>query len=248
MRLSKSWIIASKDFKVFSKKKNILYSIIIVPLVVSLLFPALIYFIEHRNSASGMSASVLTMLLPAFTFFYLVLAALIPTTLASYSIVGEKVEKSLEPLLATPTTDGEILLGKGISSFLPPMVAILGGSTIFMALMDLMTYGTLGYNFFPNWNTGIILFLMVPLATIMSVEWNVIVSSRISDIRVAQQIGILLILPLGVIYVAGEIGIIQLGVTNDLLIIAGILLLVDVILLYVAKTIFRREEILTKWK
>ena len=128
------------------------------------------------------------------------------------------------------------------------MVAILGGSTIFMALMDLVTYATLGYNFFPNWNTGIILFLMVPLATIMSVEWNVIVSSRISDVRVAQQIGILLILPLGVIYVAGEIGIIQLGVTSDLLIIAGILLLVDVILLYVAKAIFRREEILTKWK
>ena len=117
MRLSKSWIIASKDFKVFSKKKNILYSIIIVPLIVSILFPVLIYFIEHRNSTSGMSASVLTMLLPAFTFFYLVLAALIPTTLASYSIVGEKVEKSLEPLLATPTTDGEILVGKGISSF-----------------------------------------------------------------------------------------------------------------------------------
>ncbi|MGD0805683.1 MAG: ABC transporter permease subunit [Candidatus Bathyarchaeia archaeon] len=247
MRLSKSWIVASKDFKVFLKKKNIIYSIIIVPLIVSILFPVLIYFIEHRN-ASGIPANVLTTLLPAFTFFYLILAGLIPTTLASYSIVGEKVEKSLEPLLATPTTDGEILLGKGISAFLPPMVAILGGSAIFMGLMDLVTYDTLGYNFFPNWNTGIILFLMVPLATIMSVEWNVIVSSRVSDVRVAQQIGILLILPFGGVYVAGEIGIVQLGVANDLLIIAGIMLVVDAILLYVAKTTFRREEILTKWK
>jgi len=248
MRLSKSWIIASKDFKVFFKKKNIIYSIIIVPLIVSLLFPAVIEFIGHRNGASGISAAVLTTLLPAFTFFYLILAGLIPTTIASYSIVGEKVEKSLEPLLATPTTDGEILLGKGISAFLPSIVAILGGSTIFMALMDLVTYGTLGYNFFPNWNTGIILFLMVPLATIMSVEWNVIVSSRVSDVRVAQQIGILLILPFGVIYVAGEIGVIQLGVVSDLLLIAGIMLVVDTILLYVAKATFRREEILTKWK
>jgi len=248
MRLSKSWIIASKDFKVFFKKKNIIYSIIIVPIIVSILFPAVIETVGQRNSKGGIPAPVLTTLLPAFTFFFLILAGIIPTTIASYSIVGEKVEKSLEPLLATPTTDGEILLGKGISAFLPPMAAIMGGATIFMALMDLATYGTLGYNFFPNWNTGIILFLMVPLATIMSVEWNIIVSSRVSDVRVAQQIGILLILPFGGIYVAGEIGLIQLGDTSNLLIIAGILLLFDVLLLYVSKAIFRREEILTKWR
>lgn len=193
-------------------------------------------------------ANELTVLLPSFTFFYLILAGLIPTTIASYSIVGEKVEKSLERLLATPTTDGEILLGKGISSFLSPIGAILGGATIFMALMDLATYGTLGYNFFPNWNAAVVLFLMVPLATIMSVEWNVIVSSRVSDVRIAQQIGMLLILPFAGIYVGGELNLVQLGVTDNLLIIAGVLLLVDLLLLYVARATFRREEILTKWK
>lgn len=248
MRLSKSWIVASKDFKVFLKRKNIIYSILMVPLIVSLLFPMVIQYAGQRNGSTGIPAAELTILLPAFTFFYLILAGMIPTTIASYSIVGEKVEKSLEPLLATPTTDGEILLGKGISAFLPPISAILGGATLFMVLMDLLTYGTLGYYFFPNWNTGIVLFLMVPLAAIMSVEWNVIISSRVSDVRVAQQIGILLILPFGGIYVAGELDLINLGVTSNLLIIAGILLLVDVLLLYVAKAIFRREEILTKWK
>jgi ABC-type Na+ efflux pump permease subunit len=248
MRLSKSWIIASKDFKVFFKKKNIIYSILIVPLIVSVLFPVVIELAGHRNGASGIPALELTILLPAFTFFYLTIAGMIPTTIASYSIVGEKVEKSLEPLLATPTTDGEILLGKGISAFLPPIASILGGAALFMVLMDLTTYGTLGYYFFPNWNTDIVLFLMVPLAVIMSVEWNVIISARVSDVRVAQQIGILLILPFGGIYVAGELDLINLGVTSNLLIIAGILLLVDVLLLYVAKATFRREEILTKWK
>src|SRR5438132_13137977 len=133
-------------------------------------------------------AAQLPVLLPAFAFFYLILAGFIPTSIASYSIVGEKVEKCLEPLLATPTTDGEILLGKGISAFLPPIVVILGGSAVFMVLMDLVTRGTLGYAFFPNWNAGIALFLMVPLAAIMSVEWNVIISSRVSDVRVAMQL------------------------------------------------------------
>ena len=247
MRLSKSWIIASKDFAIFRKKRNILYSILIVPLLVSVLFPAVVAF-AGRNGGRGIPAAQFPVLLPAFAFFYLILAGFIPTSIASYSIVGEKVEKCLEPLLATPTTDGEILLGKGISAFLPPIVAILGGSAVFMVLMDLVTRGTLGYAFFPNWNAGIVLFLMVPLAAIMSVEWNVIISSRVSDVRVAMQLGALVVLPLGGIYVGGELNLIPLGDTSNLLIIGAILLVVDLLLLYVARATFRREEILTKWK
>jgi ABC-2 type transport system permease protein len=247
MRLSKSWIIASKDFKTFLRKKNIIYSTFVVPLLVSILFPLVIEY-AGRKGGSGIPANELTVLLPTFTFFYLILAGLIPTTIASYTIVGEKVEKSLERLLATPTTDSEILLGKGISAFVPPIGAILGGATIFMVLMDLVTHDTLGYYFFPNWNAAVVLFLMVPLAAMMSVEWNVFVSARVSDVRIAQQIGMLLIIPFAGIYVAGELSLIQLGDISNLLIVSGVLLAIDVLLLYVAKATFQREEILTKWK
>ncbi|MGD1054909.1 MAG: ABC transporter permease subunit [Nitrososphaerales archaeon] len=247
MRLSKSWIIASKDFKTFLRKKNIIYSTFVVPLLVSILFPLVIEY-AGRKGGSGIPANELTVLLPTFTFFYLILAGLIPTTIASYSIVGEKVEKSLERLLATPTTDSEILFGKGISAFVPPVGAILGGATIFMVLMDLVTHDTLGYYFFPNWNAAVVLFLMVPLAAMMSVEWNVFVSARVSDVRIAQQVGMLLIIPFAGIYVAGELGLIQLGDISNLLIVSGVLLAADVLLLYVAKATFQREEILTKWK
>jgi ABC-type Na+ efflux pump permease subunit len=248
MRLSKSWIIASQDFKVFLKKKNIIYSAFVVPLLASLFLPVVIYYVELENGGSGIAASELTYLLPALTFFYLILAGLIPTTIASYSIIGEKVEKSFERLLATPTTDSEILLGKGISSFLPPLGAILVGAAIYMVLMDVVTHGTLGYYFFPNWNAAVVFFLAVPLATIMSVEWNVIVSARVSDVRVAQQVGMLLVLPFAGVYVGGELGVVPLGNTGVLLIISGILLATDLLLLYVARATFRREEILTKWK
>src|SRR5712692_294826 len=142
MRFSKSWIVAKKDFRVFMKKKNIIYSTVVLPLIISFLFPIIIGYADRRGS--GISAAELVVLLPTFTFFYLNLAGLVLTTIASYSLVGGKVEKSLEPLLATPTTDGEILLGKGISAILPPMAAIVGGAAIFMALMDFVTYGKLG--------------------------------------------------------------------------------------------------------
>ena len=247
MRFSQSWIVTSKDFDVFKKKKNILYSILVIPFLVSILLPAVLQYAVQKGGA-GMQAAGLVVLLPAFSFFYLIIAGLIPTTIASYSLIGEKLERSLEPLLATPTTDGEILFGKGMAAFLPSVGAIVGGSAVFMVLTDLVTHGVLGYYYFPNWDTAIILFLMVPLAVIMSVEWNVLVSSRVTDPRIAQQVGMLLVLPLAGIYVSGEINLINLGDTNNLLIVAGALFLVDLALMYLVRATFRREEILTKWK
>jgi ABC-type Na+ efflux pump permease subunit len=250
VRFSQSWIVASKDFAVFAKKKNIIYSMLIVPLLFSILLPVVtaLVIVPKRPVAE------ITVLLPAFSFLFLALAGITPTTIASYSIVGEKLEKSLEPLLATPTTDSEILFGKGISAFLPAIAGILGGAAIFMTLMDLVTRSKLGYYFFPNLNVDILFFLMVPLVVMMSVEWNVIVSSRVSDVRVAQQLGYLLMVPFLGIYVAGEltalnvINFINLGVINDLLYLSAGLAVAVVTLLIIARATFRREEILTKWR
>ncbi|HTY47194.1 MAG TPA: ABC transporter permease subunit [Methanomassiliicoccales archaeon] len=241
MRLAKSWVISRKDFKAFRRKKNVLYTLLIFPIAISILLSAVL-------TVKQIPAAQLSSLLPAFAFFYVILAGVVPTAIASYTIVGEKVEKTLEPLLAAPVTDGEILLGKGISAFLPSILAIFGGSILFMVLADLATQNTFGYYYFPNVNTALTIFLMVPLATLMSVEWNVVVSGRVTDVRIAQQLGGLIVLPFALIYVLGEINVIPLNVTNNLLIISGILALIDVALFSLARETFQREEILTKWK
>jgi ABC-2 type transport system permease protein len=241
MRFSKSWVIARKDFKTFRRKRNVLYTLLIAPIMISILLSVVL-------TVKSIPATTLSYLLPAFSFLFVILAGVVPTAIASYTVVGEKVEKTLEPLLAAPVTDGEILLGKGISAFLPSILAILGGSVLFMVLTDLATFKSFGYYFFPNLNTAVTLFLMVPLAVLMSVEWNVVVSGRVTDVRVAQQLGSLIVLPFAAIYVLGEINVVRLDVTSNLLIVCGILALVDVLLFSVAKETFQREEILTKWK
>jgi ABC-2 type transport system permease protein len=198
--------------------------------------------------ARGKSPAELVILLPAFLFYYVILGSYLSTPIASYTIAGEKIEKSLEPLLATPTTDGEILLGKGIAAFLPPLAAVLGGSALFMLLMDLTTRGRLGYYYFPDWDSATVILLLLPLALLMSVQINVIVSSKVSDIRAGQQLGGLAIIPFVGVYAAGELGLFNLGDTSNLLIIAGALVVVDVLLFFVSRATFRREEILTRWK
>ena len=244
MNLSTSWIIASKELKIFRRKKSIIYGTILFPLLLDVLFPLVIIYAEGKNG--GIPGSYLPGLLNAFSFFFVIAAAVLPSAIASYAIVGEKVEKSLEPLLATPTTDGEILLGKSIAAFIPPIAASWAGLSIFMVLMDKLTSNTLGYLIYPNWSIGVI-FLLIPIAAILSIELSVIASSRVSDVRSANSIGGLMFVPFMIIYLAGEIGVIALN-TDNLLMISGALLIVDLALFYFSVATFRREEILTKWK
>ena len=245
MRLSKAWIIAVRDFKIFRRQKNVWYSIIIFPVIISIIFPVVLEYAGRK--AGGLPAAQLPALLNSFSFFLVIGAAFVPLGIASYSIVGEKVEKSLEPLLATPLTDGEILLGKTISAILPTLVAMYAAAAVFMVGMDEVTFHKLGYYYFPNWTIATLLLILMPVAVVLSVEFSVIVSSRVNDVRSASSFGILMFFPFLAIYLVSEIGIISLDI-NNLLIISGILLAVDVILFFVSTATFRREEILTKWK
>jgi ABC-2 type transport system permease protein len=238
------WTITAKDLWLFRKKKTILYSALILPLGLSIGLPMIAWYVVNNRNVP---IQVLFPIFDAFSFFFLVLAAIIPTVIGSYSFVGEKTEKTLEPLLATPTTDDEILLGKSLAAFLPVIVMIFIGAVVFTVLMDIFTFAKVGYLYFPNWNFIIIVLLNSPLASIMSIEFSVLVSSRVNDIRSAQQLAALIIIPFFALYLLTEISVITLD-TNTLLLIGGIIALIDIGLFFANRVIFQREEILTKWK
>jgi ABC-type Na+ efflux pump permease subunit len=247
VNLQTAWIVAQKDLKSVRKKKSILYGIVFFPFLLALLFPAVMAYVPIGPSTPAEQIDTLGNLFNAFSFFFVIAAGVIPTGIASYSIVGEKIEKSLEPLLATPTTDDEILFGKSIATFLPPTVAIYLSSIVYMGLMDFVTNTRLGFIYYPNWDIAIILFLVIPAAEILSIELSVIISARVNDVRSANQLSGLMFIPFMIIYLAGEIQLITLNSTT-LIVIAGLLALVDIGLFKLSTATFRREEILTKWK
>jgi ABC-type Na+ efflux pump permease subunit len=245
MNLRHSWIIAAKDLKAIRKRRTILYTMVLLPVLLSLLFS---YVIQYAFSTSpSLKISDLTGLLDAFAFWYVIMAAILPSPIASYSIVGEKVERSLEPLLATPVSDGEILLGKSVAAFLPTIIASYGGAAIYMTLIDVVTYGRIGYLYYPNAEMAVILLLLTPLTGLLSIELNVIASSRVSDVRSASQLGGIMFAPFMGIYLAGEIGVITLDAVT-LLIISAIFAFLAVVMFSLSTRTFQREEILTKWK
>jgi ABC-type Na+ efflux pump permease subunit len=243
MRLAKAWTVASKDFKTFRNKKSILYSILYFEGFVSIGMPFILRYVASRPNG----AVVLPTIMNAFSFWFVIGAALMPVGIASYSLIGEKVQKSLEPLLATPTTDEEILAGKSIAAFLPAIGANLIGAVIFTSLVDLFTYNTLNYLYYPNWDIVITVFLLAPLSCILGVGYNILISSRANDVRTAQQLGALIILPLGAVYLLTELRVLNLN-TNNLLIMVASLAAIDVVVFFLVKATFQREEILTKWK
>ncbi|HZY93049.1 MAG TPA: ABC transporter permease subunit [Thermoplasmata archaeon] len=244
MNLRKAWTIARKDFAVFWQKKSILATLLAFPLGVGVGLPVVLLFVSRRQSLSFASLLPLT---DSFAFFFMVSTAAVATSLGSYAIVGEKAEKSLEPLLAAPISDSDLLLGKVLAAFLPTVGSTLLGATVFMGVVDAISFPQLHSLWYPNWSIAALLLVATPLACLFCVEVDVLVSSRASDVRTAQQLGGLMALPFAVIYVLGEVHVLTLDTPTLLWISLG-LLAVDLALFPVSRATFRREEILTHWR
>ena len=246
MNLRDSWTIAAKDLKNIRQRKTVLFSIILLPLFLPILFYAVLQAGISQMSG-GTDVASLAGVLDSFAFWFVIIAAMVPGPIAAYSIVGEKVEKSLEPLLATPVSDGEILLGKSIAAFVPSILASYAGAALFMILIDSLTLSTFGTLYYPNAVMGVILLLLAPLSAWISIEASVIISARVADVRAAQNLGGIMFFPFLALYLVGVLGIITLDATT-LLIISAIFALLVGVLFFVSTRTFRREEILTKWK
>jgi hypothetical protein len=245
LNLKHSWTIAVKDLKAIRHRKSILYTLVGFPLAISFLFSYIVGYIF--SAAPTTKLSDIEGLLDSFAFWFVIIAAILPSPIASYSIVGEKVEKSLEPLLATPATDGEILLGKCIASFFPTILATYASAVIYMASTDSSLYSRAGGLYYPNSEIVVILFLLAPLTALLSIEMNVITSARVTDVRSASQLGSVLFAPFIGLYLAGEIGVIALDAIS-LLAMSAIFAVLAVGMFFMSVRTFQREEILTKWK
>src|SRR5262249_641817 len=54
--------------------------------------------------------------------YMLAIPVLVPAALAAYSVVGERLQGTLEPVLTTPVPSRELLLGKAMAAFVPSVV------------------------------------------------------------------------------------------------------------------------------
>lgn len=185
-------------------------------------------------------------MLNLYTLLFMMLPVIIPVTIAAYSIVGEKTSRSLEPLLATPITTTELLLGKMIAACIPAVAVTWAAFLVYAVFMWFMvSEEVFKLAMGPMWLLAI--FVVAPLMSLMAVSAAVLISSRVTDPRAAEQLSAFVILPVILLIIGQSMGLIL--VDARMILLLGLLVLVlDVILVTMSIKLFQRETILTQWK
>ena len=181
-----------------------------------------------------------------FLILFMLIPTVVPLTIAIYSVIGEKNMRTLEPLLATPVRVGELLLAKSIASTVPAvLVTWLAYLLYLVSVMAVGSPAAVRAVTAPRWVLAVI--VMVPLLTALSVNIGILISTRVNDLRVAQQIGGFVVIPvvaLGIAQVTGRV------VLDDESFISTtvVLLALDVMVFLAARVAFQRENILSRWR
>lgn len=130
-----------------------------------------------------------------FMAYFLLIPAMVPMAIATQSVIGEKVARSLEPQLATPLEVPELLAGKTLAAALPAMVATWAVYVLYGVVNGAIADSRLTVFVFSDvWLVAMV--SLVPLICILSVLLGIIVSSRVNDPRAAQQIGGFVVIPI----------------------------------------------------
>jgi ABC-2 type transport system permease protein len=151
------------------------------------------------------------------------------------------------PLLATPITTIELLVGKALAASIPAVIATWLSFLLYMvgAVFLAVSPGVLKKLFDPLWLSAI--FVVGPLLALAGVSLAVMISSRVTDPRVAEQISAVFVLPILGLFVAQSAGLVFVNEQLILWMVVGLLIL-DVGLFAFASQLFQRESILTRWK
>ena len=181
---------------------------------------------------------------------FLVLLVLSPVaasmSIAAYSVIGEKQARTLEPLLATPITTFELLLAKILGALVPALALSLGLFTIYLGAATLLAESGVARALLTPRPLGVV-FLMGPMASLTALTLAVCVSSRVNDARSAQQLAVLVVLPITGLLIAQLAGGFEVTVPV-ILAITGVMAVANVGLIRLGVALFDRETILTRWK
>ena len=182
-----------------------------------------------------------------FSILFLLLPIFIPSVLASYAIVGEKRERTLEPVLATPIRTWELLLGKMLAALIPALAITIASATLFVVGIVAFAVSDRVREIIvtPGWILAVI--VDSPLLALIGVALIVVLSSRVNDPRTAQQISAVLVVPVLALLFGQLAGVIVLGPAVALG-IGAVLALIAAGALWVATQLFQREVILTRWR
>jgi ABC-type transport system involved in multi-copper enzyme maturation permease subunit len=171
-----------KELRDFRRNRSIVASMAVVPLVFVTLPLIQIFALPASASDPLRHAHVL--------LYMLGIPAIVPAFVAAYSVVGERQQGTLEPVLSTPIRREELLLGKALAA-LAPSVAIAYGVYAFVLVCIVLFAQPVVASALLRGPDLLAQLLFTPLLAGWSIWVAIAISARSSDARVAQQLGAL---------------------------------------------------------
>ncbi|MBL9037574.1 MAG: ABC transporter permease [Archangium sp.] len=261
-RLARVLAVVWKDGVDLLKNKGLLYSMLALPAVIVVMPIGVVWAYVSRPDDGNLKvmAQYYDVSVPAeraVTFLvekvladwfviYLVMPIFIPILISSHAVAGEKEKRTLEPLLASPVTPLELVIGKSLTSLVPSVALCIVAFALLCVGVDVVT-APLGEGLMlPNgmWLFGVL--VVAPLFAFFGNGVAVLISARVGDARTAQQMAGLLVLPL-IGMAAGQFGGWLKAGVGYYAAIGGVVLLLDVAILLAARRLFDRERLMSRW-
>jgi ABC-2 type transport system permease protein len=263
--------IIRKDLKVVWQSKGVMIPLVVVPVIMFVALPALGALVPSVVTLPGTSMTELDDLLqrmPAglqadlaryteaqrmivlvLVYFmapmYLIVPLMVASVIAADSFAGEKERKTLEALLYTPTSDGELLLAKLLAAWLPAVAVGLGGFVVYASVANLAAWPTMGRLFFPNLTWVALALWVAPAVAAMGLAVTVLVSARAQGFQDAYQLGAVVVLPILALVVGQVTGVMVLSL-GVVLLLGLVMWAVDAALLWFGIRTFQRGEIIAR--
>jgi ABC-2 type transport system permease protein len=167
----------------------------------------------------------------------------VPAVLSAYSVVGEREQGTLEPVLITPIRREEFLIAKALAAFVPALVISYTIFGIFLAVTALFAHPVIASAIYAGTHV-LVQLLFTPMVAGWAIWVGIAVSARSTDVRVAQQLSMLGSLPPLAILALMSLNVITVS-TGLAVGLAAALLAVDLLAWRVVAAMFDRERLVT---
>jgi ABC-2 type transport system permease protein len=182
--------ILQKELRDYRRNRFVVvFTMSVLPLIFVIVPTVQIFAINVSTSSARLDTRIGTSLL-----YMLILPAIIPSVLAAYSVVGEREQGTLEPVLTTPIHREEFLIGKALAAFLPAVIVAYAIFGLFLGATALFAQPAISSAVFAR-DHLLVQLLFTPLVAGWSIWVGIAVSTRMSDVRAAQQISVFASLP-----------------------------------------------------
>ncbi len=229
-----------KELRDLRRNKFVIGSMVALPLFVVLLPILSVLGLKAGTTRAAMRATVGGANL---TFFLVPL--ILPTIIAGYGVIGEREQATLEPVLTTPVRESELLIGKALAATVPTVSIAYAIFALYVWLVWATALPAVA-NLVLEPSQFVAVLLFVPLLSLFSIWVGLAFSARSSDVRVAQQLSGLAVLPM-----LGVLALFSFRVISPSLTVAIVgavaLLLVDALAWRVVSAMFDRERLLTSY-